>query len=95
MRIMFGNDSVNEFFSISATPCWRLPETTEDNPEMYAVYYFFPTCNGFEGEYLGEYKLDGTKETYRAAVKNFHEIVKQLTVDGYVLDTQFKNFEFY
>ena len=95
MRIAFGSDTVSEFFYITATPCWREPETTRENPEMYCVQYFFPTCDGYESETLGEYKLDGTKKTYQATVKNFSEITKQLTEKGYVFDTQFKNFEFY
>lgn len=92
MRIMLDTTSIIEVTNISASPCWNPSKgTTEENPEMYSVYV---VCDG-EGNYFGEYNLDGTTETYHAAVKNFEKICENLLTKGYCRISDFKNFELY
>lgn len=96
MRMVFNNDSIEEIVYMSATPCWNETNgSTEDNPEMYSVEYMMVCPDECAMETLGEYKLDGTKKTYQAAVENFERIIKQLAIAGYVFDSDFENFEFY
>ena len=93
---MFCDNGVEEFVSIEATPCWdRGKNVNKDIPDMYSVSLgmFAPTEINFD--YIGEYKLDGKKETYDAAVKNFEKICEQLLTQGWVKENQFENFEWY
>ena len=94
MRIMFSKNEVKEFVSIDATPCWG-PRKNEHNPDMYSVWMGMITPNKIDFDYVGEYKLDGRKETFDAAVKNFEEICEQLLTKGWVRADQFENFEWY
>lgn len=90
MRIMLDSTSVIEITSISAMPAWDgTHEISEDNPDMYSI----AAVEGGEGIFLGNYKLDGSIETYRAAVKNFEEICENLLTKGYCRISDFKNFE--
>ena len=84
---------VEEILSISATPCWDPKVTDENNPDMFAVDYFAHTTNGCELMDLGSYKLDGTPETYQAAVKNFNSICIKAAETGYFRLSDFENFE--
>lgn len=96
MRIMFGKDSVEEFVSIDATPSWKFGKDVDKyDPDMYSVSMKIFTKDGIDFDYLGEYKLDGKKKTYEAAVKNFEEICEQLLTKGWVKADQFENFEWY
>ena len=94
MRIMFGKDRVEEFVSIDATPCWG-PGKNEHNPDMYSISIGTIMPDKIDFDYVGSYKLDGTKETYNAAVKNFESICEQLFTQGWVKADQFENFEWY
>lgn len=104
MRIMFNKNTVEEIIEIIATPCWN-PEngtrTSEDNPEMYVVYFQrFITQLGKESgleecDCVGKYNLDGTKETYEKAKKNFEDVCEKLLIQGWCRDTDFENFEWF
>ena len=94
MRIMYTKNEVYEFVSIDAVPCWG-PERDEHNPDMYSVVMGRITPDKIDFDYVGEYKLDGKKETFDAAVKNFEEICEQLLTKGWVRADQFENFEWY
>lgn len=96
MRIMHNKDFVEEFVSIDATPGWKEGKDVDKyGPDMYSVGMAIITVRGIEFEYVGEYKLDGKKETYDAAVQNFEKICEQLLTKGWVKSNQFKNFEWY
>ena len=94
MRIMFSKNSVDEFVSIDAVPCWE-PGKGEHNPDMYSVSIGRIAPDKIDFDYVGEYKLDGEKKTFDAAVKNFEEICEQLLTKGWVRADQFENFEWY
>ena len=102
MRIMFNGDMVEEIMEIDATPCWSPSKgSSEDNPEMYNVSFLkYITQYGIdhgveEFDYVGEYNLDGTKETYEKAKANFRMICEKLLVNGWCRDTDFENFTWY
>ena len=89
---MFDEETVEEFYSINASAAWNPEEgTTPENPSCYSVFMCDPDIK----EYRGCYNLDGTIETYQAAVKNFKKICKQLLVKGYCMADDFENFEWY
>lgn len=94
MRIMYTKSEVYEFVSIDAVPCWG-PGRDEDNPDMYSVLMGRIAPDKIDFDYVGEYKLDGEKKTFDAAVKNFEEICEQLLTKGWVRADQFENFEWY
>ena len=94
MRIMYTKSEVDEFVSIDAVPCW-VPGRDEDNPDMYSVLMGRITPDKIDFDYVGEYKLDGEKKTFDAAVKNFEGICEQLLITGWVRADQFENFEWY
>lgn len=94
MRIMYTKNEVYEFVSIDSVPCWG-PGRDEYNPDMYSVGIGKIRPDKIDFDYVGEYKLDGKKETFDAAVKNFEEICEQLLTKGWVRADQFENFEWY
>lgn len=98
MRIMFHRDYVIEIFGIEATPSWH-PENggNRENPDKYTVGFSRPVPMSKENtfEYVGEYVLDGTIETYEEAKKNFKEICKKLLTKGYCRDIDFENFTWF
>lgn len=92
MRIMLDSTSIIEVTDISAVPCWNSDRgSTEENPELYSIH----VLQNDLGHYFGGYNLDGTIETYHAAVKNFEEICENLLTKGYCRLSDFKNFELY
>jgi hypothetical protein len=97
MRIMFGEESelsISEFSYIYAMPVWYPQNgTSEDNPESYFVEVQF--IGDSETESLGEYILDGTKETYKKAQSNFKSVLEKLLEKGYCKAGDFKNFQIY
>lgn len=93
MRIMFGEDTVREIWEINSTPAWKEGESTQDNPSMYSVEILYAGDN--EYQYVGEYRLDGTKETYEKAKLNFKSICEKLLTQGWCRDIDFVNFEWY
>lgn len=94
MRIMFNKNNVEEFVSINAVPCWG-SGGDEHNPDMYSVSMGMIGPDKIDFGYVGEYKLDGKKKTFDAAVKNFEEICEQLLTKGWVRADQFENFGWY
>ena len=95
MRIIFDHE-VTEVWSIDATPAWNPQEgSNENNPGIYSIGVFEPTQSGAEYRYIGEYKLDGTPETYAAARENFRQVMKQAGEKGYFYINQLENFELY
>lgn len=96
MRIMFNEDCVDEIFGIEAIPSWH-PENggSSENPDYYTVGFFRPMCKENSFDYVGEYELDRTIETYEKAKKNFKEICKKLLTEGYCKDTDFENFTWF
>lgn len=94
MRIMFGEESypsISEFSYIGATPVWNDGnEAGEDNPDYYVVSVQF--IGNSESEPIGQYILDGTKETYKKAQSNFKSILEKLLEKGYCKVSDFKNF---
>ena len=95
MRIMFSKTNVAEFVSIDTVPCWWGPGRDKNNPNMYSVLMGRIARNKIDFDYVGEYKLDGEKKTFDAAVKNFEGICEQLLITGWVRADQFENFEWY
>lgn len=96
MRIMFRKDNVEEFVSINAVPCWAYGKDVEKyGPDMYSVSMGITTPNEIKYDYVGEYALDGKKETYDAAVNNFEKICEQLLINGWVKAEEFENFVWY
>ena len=96
MRIIWDDDYVEEFFSLNATKGWENShDYKKDIPDVYSVSMDTAAPNGFNFDYIGSYNLDGTKETYEAAVKNFKAIVHDAATNGYIYASQFENFEFY
>ena len=96
MRIMFDKDVVKEFVSIDVTPCWGpKKDVFKDVPDMYSVSMGNIMRDKIDFDYVGKYKLDGKRETYDAAVKNFEYICEQLLTKGWVKAEQFENFEWY
>lgn len=92
MRIMYSSTAIDEITHISAVPCWSESQgTTKECPEMYSIF----VVEDGDSNYLGEYILDGTTETYHAAVKNFEEICENLLTKGYCRISDFKNFKLY
>ena len=88
MKIFYEPDTIEEFNFISASPAWnRENGETQTNPGIYAVQ--------IDDDYIGKYKLDGTIETYQAAVNNFEMILKKLLKNDYCKSSDFQNFEFY
>lgn len=88
MRIVYGTDHVSEITDITAVRAWKPSGgETSENPGTYSLM--------IDDEYVGEYILDGTEETYRNAVRNFEGICKKLLVKGYCMDDDFDNFEWY
>lgn len=104
MRIMFFENDVEEFMEINASPCWNPKEgETEDNPGHFFVTlcrYGWWECKDPDDkqtifEVNGEYILDGTVETYQAAVANYKKITKQLLTKGYCKADDFENFDWF
>lgn len=93
MRIMFDKNYVKEFHTIDSTPAWKTGESTKDNPSSYSVGWFDFLID--EYDYIGEYMLDGTIETYQKAVHNFESICEKLLTKGYCRADDFENFEWY
>lgn len=74
----------------------KLKKDVEMNiPDMYSVSMGKILPNKIDFDYVGYYLLDGKKETYDAAVKNFEDICEQLLTKGWVKADQFKNFVWY
>lgn len=94
MRFRFGSTHVDEVVQLDATPVWE-KENNSDVPNYYVITIGMAIPDGFNFDYSGEYKLDGTKETYNAAVENFEKIVKHATEYGWFSEDMFENFEFY
>lgn len=93
MRIMFGKNTIREIFEINATPAWKEGKSTQDNPSIYSVGILY--AGDDEYQYAGNYKLDGTKETYEKAKENFEIVCEKLLTQGWCRDTDFENFEWY
>lgn len=87
MRIAFANDYIIEVESITVTPGWNADSTGKyTNPDFYIVETDEP---------IGEYKLDGSIETFHAAEENFKQVCKQLLEKGYCRIEDFTNFRLY
>ena len=84
--------AVEEVVSLDATPGW-LSEGEEDNPDDFfvEVRYGYGDNDSF---YLGSYDLDGTKETYQKALKNFNNICIKTAESGFFRLSDFENFNF-
>lgn len=93
MRIMNAKDDVEEFVGISGTPCYKSVDS--DIPCDYFVSLRAFTAEKLEFEYIGKYKLDGTRETYEAAMENFEKICEHALTKGYIRESEFKNFEWF
>lgn len=86
--------SVEEIISINAVPAWE-PDGDEDNPSMFVVEAFQYSVDGNETMPLGQYLLDGTKETYQKAVENFNNICVKAATCGWFETGDFKNFKWF
>ena len=95
MRYLMSDDSVEEVVSLDATSGWEHGADTNDTPTMYSVSIRMFMADKLDFMYVGEYILDGTKETYEAAVKNFTAIVKHATEKGWFSAEMFENFEWW
>lgn len=94
MRIMFKEDRVEEIMDIYVTSCWYSHEgSSYDNPKMYVVSLYRCTVRGHEE--VGEYILDGTKETFEKAKANYKNICEKLLTQGWCRATDFENFLWY
>lgn len=100
MRIMFGTDIVEEFITIDATEGYiGDADISIDAPDCYSVSMFrymteHAKKNGIdEWMPIGEYKMDGTMDTYLKAKANFEMICEKLLTQGWCRDTDFENFE--
>ena len=96
MRFMSNADCVEEVIFLNVVPGWMSDNKTKI-PSGYTVSMgrFVGVGNGVEFEYVGEYKLDGTKKTFEDAKKNFEDIVHHATVNGWFSSDMFKNFDFF
>lgn len=94
MRIIFNKNTIREVLEISSAPAWKEGESTQDNPSMYSVDFLYASDSD-EYQYVGNYKLDGTKETYEKAKANFETICEKMLIQGWCRDTDFENFEWY
>ena len=88
MRLLLNNRIV-EIFSMKAIPTWK---DSLASPEYYTVEIMVAERDGFKSVYLGDYNLDGTKETYNAAMQNFKDVLNHMTIHGYVEVGMFENF---
>ena len=94
MRLMLDEFDVIEIIEAEIVPCWN----GGDNPDFLFVTLY---STGWDAkredrefyEITGQYRLDGTKETYQKALANWKEISEKLLVHGYCKETDFKNFE--
>lgn len=94
--LSFENIEVSEVWSITAIPAWSPADgSNESVPDVYSVSIFEPTTDGARARYIGTYKLDGSRETYEAARRNFEEIATQAAQTGFFKTSQFERFEWY
>lgn len=103
MRFMYDyNDipDVCEIEDIDAAPVWdRGANVNEDLPISLVVtlyrtgWMIAPAKNKDLFEIIGEYLLDGTKETYDKAVKNYSEVCLKLLEKGFCKASDFENFD--
>lgn len=94
---MVNDDMVDEILWINAIPAWLTAAgESEENPGIYAVQVgTYTVAEGFISQQIGEYKLDGTVETFNEAKKNYKMIVDQIAKEGWFSLDQFENFEVY
>lgn len=74
-----------------AVPTWASESNAGDIPNGIFVY-FSNNNSDVADELEGEYNLDGTEETYQAAIANYNKICEQLLVSGYARMSDFENF---
>lgn len=91
MRIMFNGTDIEEIVSIELIPAWKMGKSTQDIPDYLGVTII--SADSPDTEITGRYILDGTDETYQAAMDNYSSIAEQLLVKGYCRDSEFENFE--
>ena len=98
MRLLFDfNDipQIEEFTEFDAVPTWMQNSTGKESNADGLFLSATRAGQDPSGDYIGEWKLDGTPETYQAALQNYMEIVNQLLTAGYIKASDFKNFEWY
>ena len=106
MRIELGKNNgfgdVWEVVSIEATPVWNAGEYPDGIPE--GVYIDIVTTealhNAEKGKLddwtiKGEYIMDGTPETYSAALTNWNAVQKKLLEKGFCRIDDFKGVEWF
>lgn len=94
MRLMISEFDVVEIIEAEIVPCWN----GGDNPDFLFVTLYLKGWDAKREdrefyELTGQYRLDGTKETYQKALANWKEISEKLLVHGYCKETDFENFE--
>ena len=99
MRLMFDEFNVVEIIEAEIVPCWNGGNgSAHRNPDflfvtLYQTGWDLKREDREFYEFTGQYRLDGTKETYQEALANWKEISEKLLVHGYCKATDFKNFE--
>lgn len=89
------NDTLDvvEAISLNATPVWKPGHSTDEAPDFFMVCVHYAW--GDDEMELGEYKMDGTMETYKKAIADFNRICLKAAKEGYFCLSDFQNCEIY
>ena len=93
---------ITEFEDIELSMCWDNGNSDGIPTHLFLNLYSrrIDELNkkfedGYDFSLFGYYKLDGTEETYLAAVKNYNSIIDKLLEKDYFEVEDLENFEMY
>lgn len=96
MRIIFDFNEmpqVEELTYIAATPGWRKGHDANKQPDDLTL--FVMRAGEEQGEYIGEWDLDGTPEAWKEVKQNYMEIAEKALTKGYIRASDFKRFKWW
>lgn len=86
-----GDMDIDEIVSVRSYEMFN-PRHKNDTPSNIFIELYRPNDTQ-EMAIMGEYKLDGTKDTYNKAIANYKKVVNQLFTKGYARASDFENVE--
>lgn len=84
---------VYEVVNLAATPCGRSDWSEDGVPDWFMLTVQYAEQE--DDTEFGEYKMDGTMETYKKAIADFNRICLKAAKEGYFCLSDFQNCEIY